>query len=614
MLLADLPAGVPTAGAVVARAGAENFPVVSRLLPRRERSHLLALYGFARLVDELGDTIVGDRLAALDWLEAELDLAFAGRASHPLMVRLQPSLRECALPREPFARLIEANRVDQRVSRYETWEQLRGYCALSANPVGELVLHVFGLATPTRIALSDSICTALQLTEHCQDVAEDFVSGRVYLPAQDMARFGCTTADLGSAGNGRAGHGSEPLRAVLAFEVARARELLADGTPLIDELRGRPRLAVAAFVAGGRAALGAIERARYEVLAGAPRAGSGRRALALASLLAERARARAGAVAGRRAPAPAGSAPAIAGSAPAIAAAYRYCESLTRTQAANFYYGIRLLARDRRRAMCAVYAFARRVDDIGDGSAEVTQKLHQLDVQTSALRALESPSAGLREESDPVMVALADAHARFCLPIAALGELIEGVRMDVHGVTYERFEDLVVYCRRVAGAIGRVCLAVFGAPGRDAADREEAARLADELGVAMQLTNILRDLREDAEGGRVYLPAEDLRRFGSIDSREPGGAPQALASPALASPALILFEVDRAQAAFQRGLRLVPMLDRRAGACVLAMSGIYQRLLDRIAADPQRVLSERVSLPAREKLWVAARSMLGGRG
>ena len=445
MLLADLPAGVPTAGAVVARAGAENFPVVSRLLPRRERSHLLALYGFARLVDELGDTIVGDRLAALDWLEAELDLAFAGRASHPLMVRLQPSLRECALPREPFARLIEANRVDQRVSRYETWEQLRGYCALSANPVGELVLHVFGLATPARIVLSDSICTALQLTEHCQDVAEDFVSGRVYLPAQDMDRFGCTTADLEAAGNGRAGHGSEPLRAVLAFEVARARELLADGAPLIDELRGRPRLAVAAFVAGGRAALGAIERARYEVLAGAPRAGSGRRALALASLLAERARARAGAVAGRRAPAP-------AGSAPAIAAAYRYCESLTRTQAANFYYGIRLLARDRRRAMCAVYAFARRVDDIGDGSAEVTQKLHQLDVQTSALRALESPSAALREESDPVMVALADAHARFCLPIAALGELIEGVRMDVHGVTYERFEDLVVYCRRVAGA------------------------------------------------------------------------------------------------------------------------------------------------------------------
>jgi phytoene synthase len=301
-------------------------------------------------------------------------------------------------------------------------------------------------------------------------------------------------------------------------------------------------------------------------------------------------------------------APAAAGSAPAIAAAYRYCESVTRTRAANFYYGIRLLARDRRRAMCAVYAFARRVDDIGDGSAEVTQKLHQLDVQAHALRALEDPSAEPREESDPVMVALADAHMRFSLPLAALGELVDGVRMDVHGVTYERFEDLVVYCRRVAGAIGRVCLAVFGA-GRDAAGGEEATRLADELGVAMQLTNILRDLREDAEGGRVYLPAEDLRRFGVICSRESPPAPHALASPAL-----ILFEADRARAAFQRGLGLVPMLDRRAAACVLAMAGIYQRLLDRIAADPQRVLSGRVSLPAREKLWVAARSMLGGGG
>jgi phytoene synthase len=600
MLLADVPAGAPSAGAVVAHAGAENFPVATRLLGRRERSHLLAVYGFARLVDELGDTIGGDRLAALDWLERELDLAFDGRASHPLMVRLQPSLRECALPREPFARLIEANRVDQRISRYQTWEQLRRYCALSANPVGELVLGVFGLATPARIALSDSICTALQLTEHCQDVAEDFASGRVYLPTEDMARFGCTTADLDAAGNGRGAHDSGPLRAVVAFEVARARELLADGTPLLDELSGRPRLAVAAFVAGGRAALGAIERARYEVLAGTPRAGSGRRALALAALLAQRRLAGARAVAGRRAPAE-------EPSAQATAEAYRYCESVTRTQAANFYYGIRLLARDRRRAMCAVYAFARRVDDIGDGSAERPQKLHQLDVQARALRALEDPSAAPRKESDPVMVALADAHARFSLPIAALGELIEGVRMDVCGATYERFEDLIVYCRRVAGAIGRVCLAVFGGPGRDHAGGAEADRLADELGVAMQLTNILRDLREDAERGRVYLPAEDLRRFGAIGSGESPPAAQALASPAL-----IRFEAERARAAFRRGLRLVPMLDRRAGACVLAMAGIYQRLLDRIAADPQRVLSGRVSLPAREKLLVAARSMLGG--
>jgi squalene synthase HpnC len=284
MLTADAPIGVPAADAVMARAETENFPVASRVLPRRVRSDLLAIYGFARLLDELGDSASGERLAALDWLEGELDRAFQGIAEHPLLVRLQPTLRERALPREPFARLIEANRVDQRVSSYETWEQLRGYCALSADPVGELVLDVFGVASTTRIALSNSICTGLQLVEHCQDVAEDLARGRVYLPAEDLQRFGCTRAELAAA------HAGGPLREVLAFEVARARALLADGAPLIDELRARPRLAVAAFVAGGRAAADAIERAGYDVLAGPPRAGRGRRVQALVATLLERRR------------------------------------------------------------------------------------------------------------------------------------------------------------------------------------------------------------------------------------------------------------------------------------------------------------------------------------
>jgi squalene synthase HpnC len=276
----------PSAGTIMARAAGENFPVASRLLPSRARTHLLAIYGFARLVDELGDSgahsldgWVGDRLAALDALEGDLDRAFAGRAEHPLLARLQPTLQACALPREPFARLIEANRVDQRVKRYETWEELRSYCELSANPVGELVLGVLGLATPARIARSDAICTALQLAEHCQDVAEDLAQDRVYLPAEDLARFGCEPDDLAAA------HAGGPLRGVLAFEVARARSLLAQGAPLLDELHGRARLAVAAYVAGGRAALDAIERAGYDVLPGPPRAGAGRRLLALVATL-----------------------------------------------------------------------------------------------------------------------------------------------------------------------------------------------------------------------------------------------------------------------------------------------------------------------------------------
>jgi squalene synthase HpnC len=286
MLVADAARQAPSAGEVMARAGGENFPVASRLLPRRVREHLLAVYGFARLVDELGDSAPGDRLEALDWLEGELGQAFEGRAEHPLMRRLGETVRACELPREPFARLIEANRVDQRVSRYETWEQLRGYCALSADPVGEIVLGIFGAATPERIALSDSICTALQLAEHCQDVAEDFRAGRVYLPAEDLRRFGCTVADLDAQAAAAAGRDERPLREVIAFEVRRAHGLLDAGSPLVGELRGRERLAVAAFVAGGRAALGAIERARFDVLSGAPRAGHLRRLLALRAALA----------------------------------------------------------------------------------------------------------------------------------------------------------------------------------------------------------------------------------------------------------------------------------------------------------------------------------------
>jgi squalene synthase HpnC len=284
MLTVEAPVGAPSAGEVMARAEGENFPVASRVLPRRVRSHLLAIYGFARLVDELGDSAAGDRLLALDWLEQELDRAYEGRAEHPLLERLQPTLGDCALPREPFARLIEANRLDQRVSGYETWEELRGYCRLSADPVGELVLGVLGMATPARIALSDSICTALQLTEHCQDVAEDYAAGRVYLPAEDLARFGCTTGALAAE------HAEKPLREVLAFEVARARDLLADGAPLIGELHGRARLALAGFVAGGRSALDAIERAGFDVLAGPPRATRGQRLLALVRTLVERRR------------------------------------------------------------------------------------------------------------------------------------------------------------------------------------------------------------------------------------------------------------------------------------------------------------------------------------
>ena len=259
-----LPA--PAAAALLARARRENFPVALALLSRAQRTHLMAIYGFARLADDVGDEAEGDRPALLSELETDLGRVFAGREPlHPVLQRLAPTVRALRLPEPPFRRLIEANRRDQRVSRYATWAELRDYCAVSANPVGRLVLQVFGAATPDRFPASDAVCTALQLVEHCQDVVEDLARGRLYLPAEDLARFGCQESDLCAP---VAGPGA---RALLRFEVERARALLDRGAPLVRTLRGRARLAIAGFIAGGRAAADAIERRGFDVLGGAPR-------------------------------------------------------------------------------------------------------------------------------------------------------------------------------------------------------------------------------------------------------------------------------------------------------------------------------------------------------
>jgi phytoene synthase len=305
----------------------------------------------------------------------------------------------------------------------------------------------------------------------------------------------------------------------------------------------------------------------------------------------------------------------MAALAPGTRDAYELSERITRSQARNFYYGIRLLPGDKRRAMSAVYAFARRVDDVGDGSLAPEEKLRRLDALTGTLGELPGGDPG--SPDDPVLVALADASRRFALPADALSELVAGVRMDVVGESYDQFDELVLYCRRVAGGIGRLCLAIFG--WRDVRAGSWVPFAADDLGVAMQLTNILRDLHEDAARGRVYLPREDLLRFGlledpvAIEGAQPELARSLLSLPSssAAFEELIAFEVARAREWFARGMSLLEQLDRRSSACVLAMIGIYRRLLDRMAARPATTLEGRLSLPAREKVWVATQSMLG---
>jgi phytoene synthase len=282
-----------------------------------------------------------------------------------------------------------------------------------------------------------------------------------------------------------------------------------------------------------------------------------------------------------------------------VTAAYRHCEEITWSQARNFSYGIRLLPPAKRSALAAVYAFARRIDDIGDGTMPPADKLAALAQARASVTAL---AGGGAAGSDPVLVALADAGHRFPIPLEAFGELIDGCEADVRGTSYGTFDDLRNYCRCVAGSIGRLSLGVFGAR-----DMAAAAPLADELGVALQLTNILRDIREDYRDGRIYLPAEDFKRFGT--ELRPNGSGWPAADPKLVD--LVVFEAERARDWYSRGLRLMPMLDRRSAACTGAMAGIYFRLLQSIAAAPGQVLERRVSLSPGQKAMVAVKSLAG---
>jgi squalene synthase HpnC len=264
---------VTHAAEVLPSADGENFPVALRLIPAKYRQHLFALYCFARLTDDIGDQATDQgtesakdtttlRLRLLDELEADIDRIYAGDA--PLTPALRPmavTVSQCGIPDQPLRALIQANRQDQLVKRYPTYPDLESYCTLSANPIGQVVLYIFGAATAERIILSDQICTALQLAEHWQDVAEDLGNDRIYLPAEDLERFGCTEQDLAENTAGAS------VRQLMTFEVTRARDLLAEGAPLVGTLHGAARLAVAGYVAGGRAALTAIEQHDFDVLA-----------------------------------------------------------------------------------------------------------------------------------------------------------------------------------------------------------------------------------------------------------------------------------------------------------------------------------------------------------
>jgi phytoene synthase len=278
---------------------------------------------------------------------------------------------------------------------------------------------------------------------------------------------------------------------------------------------------------------------------------------------------------------------------------YAFAESITKEQARNFYYGIRLLPRQKRSALCALYALARRIDDIGDGDLPEAERRVRLQALRADLGRLQSDG----EHTDPVLSAVRDVGESFPVPLAAFDELIDGVEMDLDGRRYKSFAELEDYCRCVAGAIGRLCLGVFGSR-----PHPQAAHYADVLGIALQQTNILRDIREDFLVGRVYLPADDLARFGVTLRLDDDGR---LCDEDGRLTALVRHAADRALDWYTEGLRLVPLLDRRSAACCTAMAGIYRQLLGQIHDDPSLVFGQRLSLSSRDKARVALRSLAG---
>ena len=276
----------PAPDDLTAKASAENFPVALRMLPRRYRGHLMAVYRFARTVDDVGDEAPPEqRQQLLADLSEDLERLYAARAGpgseprDPAVRGLASTVADCAIPAQPFRDLIAANQQDQVVFRYQTFADLLGYCELSANPVGRIVLHVFGVSTPDRAGLSDCVCSGLQIVEHLQDVAEDFRAGRIYIPLDDLRSHGCTETDLAEP------TASPKLRELIGAEAAKAAALISAGSPLVGQLRGPARAAVAGYVAGGRAALAALARARYDVLAVTAKPSKGRTAAGLLTAL-----------------------------------------------------------------------------------------------------------------------------------------------------------------------------------------------------------------------------------------------------------------------------------------------------------------------------------------
>ncbi len=575
----------------------ENFGVVSWLLPRELHQHFYNVYAYCRWSDDIGDEI-HDPARSLELFRAwEEDLRHCWRHGehplHPVFIALRETVREKHTPLKLYIDLLRAFRQDQKVHRYATWDVILNYCVYSANPVGRLVLHLCGYRDEERQNLSDFTCTALQLANFWQDVGRDLEKGRIYIPIEELAKHGLTEEDI------VARRFDARYVALMKSLIARTREMFTVGIPLANLVDSRLRADIELFSRGGIAILDAIEASGYNTLSRRPSLSKWTKGSLLARALGSRVLARSS---GREAVTPSAHAspgaidPVAAVSvsasiAPAaskplrVAASYAECNRIAREAHSSFYLAFFGLRKEKRNALCALYAFMRLVDNVSDEPGDVESKRRGL----ARWRALLDEAAAGHTEGHAILPALADTMNRFEIPSRYFHDLILGAEMDLTVASYATFDRLSEYCYRVAGTVGLTCLHVFGFRDPKAPD------LAERLGLAFQLTNIIRDVQGDHAMGRVYLPLEDLARFG-VQESDLGGP----LTPQLRE--LLAFSAQRAWRFYEEGAPLVAKIDPDSRATLWALIRTYSSLLARIEERGFDVFSSRVSLSSAEKL------------
>ena len=584
----------------------ENFNVVSWLLPRELHQHFYNLYAYCRWADDLGDEIPQkDRaLELLDWWERELDACYAGRPLHPVFVALRETILAKNIPKQPFADLLKAFRQDQIIKRYPSWDSMIGYCVYSANPVGRLVLYLCGYRDEERQLLSDATCTALQLANFWQDVNRDLEKGRIYIPLDLAAAHGVSEPDIVErrfSGN---------YAALMKDLIARTRVLFAQGAPLAKMVTGRISIDLEMFSRGGVAVLDAIEDQGYDTLHHRPAISKSKQVRLLGRVLLSQIFSRSSS----RPPTVQSTQPAASPSTTdaALAASYAACHQVARSAHSSFYPAFFLLPKPRRDGIVALYAFMRLIDDVSDEEGDIAKKQRGLAKWRAALdeavtgesqafdgnAARPLPTNYLSGERE-VLPALVDTMQRFHMPARYLHDLISGAEMDLTIRTYPTFDRLREYCYRVAGTVGLTCTHVFGFHDPRALD------LAEKLGLAFQLTNIIRDVRDDYALGRVYLPEEDLARYG-ISSQDFGKN-----EATLGVRELLRFEAVRAWQNYEEGGALFGLIEPESRPALWLLVHTYSALLARIESLDFAVLGERVRLSKPGKMLFIAKARFG---